>query len=169
MKNKSFGLWFILIILLSSISYTAYKIFNNHTYNIKFDVAGGSHVASLKVKEDTTITTLPSSIKDGYEFVGWYLNDELYDLNIPITKDITLTAAWKKNETQEYIISFATLSPEEISPLKVLSGATINELPIPKKEGYEFLGWYYHNKKIDLKKPITSNLTLVAKWQKINE
>ena len=34
--------------------------------------------------------------KSGYEFLGWYLGDTLYDWNTPVTKNITLEAKFEK-------------------------------------------------------------------------
>ena len=44
------------------------------------------------------------------------------------------------------------------------------ELPSPTKKGYEFLGWYLGDQKITDKDKvkITSNVTLVAKYKKVN-
>ena len=33
----------------------------------------------------------------GYTFLGWYLGNDLYDFNVPVTGDITLVAKWSKN------------------------------------------------------------------------
>lgn len=32
--------------------------------------------------------------RQGYEFIGWWLNGAIYDLSTPVTGNITLTAAW---------------------------------------------------------------------------
>ena len=44
----------------------------------------------------------------------------------------------------------------------------ITESPYtPRKEGYEFLGWYYQNKEFNFNKEIDEDMTLTAKWQQI--
>ena len=35
--------------------------------------------------------------------------------------------------------------------------------------GYKFLGWYNGNEKYDFSKKITQNITLTAKWEKIEQ
>jgi uncharacterized repeat protein (TIGR02543 family) len=35
--------------------------------------------------------------RTGYKFTGWFLGDELWDFDNPITEDITLVAGWEEN------------------------------------------------------------------------
>ena len=37
------------------------------------------------------------------------------------------------------------------------------------KDGYEFLGWYYHNQEFDFTAPILDDMVLVAKYEKVKE
>ena len=39
---------------------------------------------------------------------------------------------------------------------------------IPVKEGYKFIGWYDNNKLFDFKKKINKNITLEARWEKVD-
>ena len=63
-------------------------------YTIKFDANGGSEVTEVVVDEDGTISKPADPTKEGYEFAGWYYNDELYDFSKPVTGNITLEARW---------------------------------------------------------------------------
>ncbi len=49
---------------------------------------------------------------------------------------------------------------------KVQEGSKIKDLKIPKKTGYEFVGWYYKDKKYDINKKITKDIKLEAKFVK---
>lgn len=168
MSKSRFGLWVILLVLLSGMGYVTFMIFGHNYYNIKFDSNGGSKVASLKVKKEEILNSLPFVDKEGYEFVGWYLEEDLYDLNIPIKSDITLKAKWIEKEDEEHIIKFDSLGGEKIEDIKVGDEEIIQVVPEPTKEGYKFVGWYYHNKTYDFNKPITSDLILIAKYRKIS-
>ena len=53
-----------------------------------YDVAYGELVEAPEI--DTEV--------DGYEFLGWFNGDELYDFNTPVTSDLTLIAKWEKIE-----------------------------------------------------------------------
>ncbi len=49
----------------------------------------------IKLLKGDTIKELPVSIKEEYEFLGWYLNDELYE-NQEINSDVVLVAKYEK-------------------------------------------------------------------------
>lgn len=69
------------------------------TYTITFNTDGGNKVASIKVIEGEKISKPDTITKDGYKFLGWYLNDTEFDFSQSITKDITLKAKWEKIKT----------------------------------------------------------------------
>lgn len=48
-------------------------------------------------------------------------------------------------------------------------GKTAEELELDAVEGYKFLGWYNGDELYDFSTPVTSHLTLVAKWEKVEE
>ena len=64
-------------------------------YSVTFDSNGGSSVGTLVVKEDGTIAKPEDPTKEGYVFIGWYLDGELYDFDTPVTGDIKLEAKWE--------------------------------------------------------------------------
>ncbi len=165
MKNRTIGLWLILIILLSGIGYVAYKIFGSESYNVRFDTNGGSEVASIRVLKDEFIENVPKSVKNGYQFDGWYLNNEKFNFEEPIEEDVTLVAKWILDNEEKLVLTFDTLGGNEIPNMEVDRG-TVIEAPIPIKNGYQFDGWFYHNKKYDFEVPIKMNMTLIAKWRK---
>lgn len=53
--------------------------------------------------------------------------------------------------------------------LNVNSGDTISMPNDPVKEGYIFRGWYYNDELFDFQSQIVSNITLMAKYEKIKE
>ena len=62
------------------------------------------------------------------------------------------TVTGKKNETEDsdyeapdpkYTVTFYTNGGSNLAPWQVGSGARIDSLPTPYKDGYIFLGWYY--------------------------
>ncbi len=169
MNWKTFFLWILLLSALGGgIVFLGY-IFNDNTYKIQFDTNGGSAIESLEVKKNTKVAKLPISIKDGYEFQGWFLNDILFDLNKEITSDIKLVAKWEAVYNQVFKISFDTLDDNVITDIEVNKDSKI-DLPELVRDDYEFQGWYYQNKEFSLDNiEINKNITLVAKWRKIIE
>lgn len=77
---------------------------NNRTikYNVIFDSAGGSDVASQTIEKGGTVIRPDDPIKEGYAFLGWYYNDHVFTFTSEITSDITLIAKWlQKSSTNE--------------------------------------------------------------------
>lgn len=76
-----------------------YNKYNKHS--ISFDLDGGTINTTNKiVNYGDTIGTLPVPVKDNFEFVGWYYNDELVDENTKYSfdSDITLTAKYEQKK-----------------------------------------------------------------------
>lgn len=56
---------------------------------------------------------------------------------------------------------------EDVYAVQVVNGkASAPDTPV--KSGYRFVGWYNGNTKWDFDTPVTENLTLTAKWEKIH-
>lgn len=70
------------------------------TYTATFNTDGGSHVSSIEVEEDETVTKPADPTKEGFTFKYWYTTDEAveFDFATVITVDITLNALWEENE-----------------------------------------------------------------------
>ena len=70
---------------------------------------------------------MPAALtKEGHEFKGWYLGEELYDFENEVKSSITLTAKWEKEADQSTGLagcfgSFIT----SLCGLLTLTGATI--------------------------------------------
>ena len=69
-------------------------------YTITFDSNGGSEVRSKRVGENGNVIRPTDPTREGYKFVGWYLNNEEFDFNTKITSDLTLTARWEEIEEE---------------------------------------------------------------------
>lgn len=64
---------------------------------INFNTNSEYNIESKKILKGDIIDELPESFKEEYEFIGWYLNNKLYN-NEEIYDDIELSAEYK-NET----------------------------------------------------------------------
>lgn len=49
----------------------------------------------VKVFDGNTVSPISNPTKEGYKFLGWYLDDEVYDFSLPVTKDLMLIAKFK--------------------------------------------------------------------------
>lgn len=59
--------------------------FSYNGKNKKVEVIGGN-----------TVTPISNPKKENYKFLGWYLDDEIYDFSLPIEKNIKLIAKFEK-------------------------------------------------------------------------
>lgn len=101
--------------------------------------------------------------KEGYRFVGWYLDEALtipYQ-GEPITSDMRFYA---KFEINEYTVTLDSNGGSDVSNVTV-EWNTAAELPTPTKEGYNFLGWFYGNGTKYEGQAVTENITLTAHWE----
>ena len=65
-------------------------------YTVTFDSNGGSEITSRRVGENGSVIKPTDPTREGYTYLGWYLNGEEFDFNTKITSDITLTARWEE-------------------------------------------------------------------------
>ena len=95
MRNKIIPL--IIIVIAVIVITVMYMVFFK-TYTVTFDSQGGKWYQAQQVRKNERATNPGEATLSGYEFLGWYLEDVEYDFNNPVTKDITLTAKFKKVE-----------------------------------------------------------------------
>lgn len=108
--------------------------------------------------------------KENHTFAGWYNGDEPFDFDADTTNApnvLELVAKWDINQyTVQFVSDHGSFADQTIE-----HGETIKpgNLTIPEVEGYTFDGWYTddtYSTKFDFTKPITSNTTVYAKWEK---
>lgn len=68
-----------------------------------------------------------------------------------------------------YIVKFDSNGGSKVDDVVVRENDTILEPVNPTKKGYEFASWQLNGKDYDFKTTITKDITLKAKWQKIEE
>lgn len=65
---------------------------------VSFETNGGRAIAPLTVQYGQTLTDVPTPVRDGYAFAGWYTDFDLttpWRPGTPVTFDMTLYAAWQ--------------------------------------------------------------------------
>ena len=83
---------------------TLYANWTANKYTVTFAAGEGTVSESTKeVTFDQSYGVLPTPIREGHEFVGWYLGDSLITADTPVTVDDahTLTAHWEIIEIPE--------------------------------------------------------------------
>ena len=108
--------------------------------------------------------------KENHTFAGWYNGDEKFDFDSDTTNApnvLKLVAKWDINQyTVKFVSDYGSFEDQTIEHGKPID---TDKLTIPQVEGYTFIGWYTdetYTKEFDFTKPITSNTTVYAKWEK---
>ena len=112
-KTENKRILIIVAIILILLVILFFMFLFKKQYTITFDSNGGSEVASVQVRKNDKVKRPDDPTKEGYVFAGWYYNDELYDFDLPIKKNITLLAKWGEGGTAE--VEGITLNVTELS------------------------------------------------------
>ena len=82
------------------ILYDLTAVYSIDYYTITFDSAGGSAVSPRQVAVGDAYGELPTPVKEGYTFLGWYDGTTRVTESTVPTKDVTLRAEWSPNIIQ---------------------------------------------------------------------
>ena len=111
--------------------------------------------------------------KTGYTFTGWntaadgtgtaYAN-EAEVKNLLTEGSITLYAQWKR---VLFTVTFDSNGGSEVASQEVYYESAAAKPADPSREGYVFKGWMLNGEMYDFSTPVTEDITLVAKWNKL--
>lgn len=132
--------------------------------NISFNTKGGSTLQAKKIDIATKVELNERSVKKGYTFKGWYLDQQYkkpFDPSKRIMSDLTVYAKWSKQssageETEEGTMSnTVTYLADEFAATTARTHTVKDgegyKLEVPTMSGgYEFLGWYTEDHKTQL-------------------
>ena len=156
---------------------TDHKLYAHWTpvsYTVTYHANGGKvSTASKPVSYGSTYGTLPTPVRTGYQFTGWYTAKKggtqiKADSVMKQTKGQTIYAQWK---AKTYIVTYrANGGKTSASSKKVTYGSTYGKLAAPSRSGYQFTGWYTAKSggtKITAKSKVKTakNHTLYAHWK----
>lgn len=160
-----------LLVLAVSLFFINQNNKNNKRYLVTFNTNGGTLVESVELKRGETLVRPADPTKQGYIFVEWELNGEAFDFTTPITEDITLTASFKKidSDVKTYVVKFDSNGGTTTSNQIVEEGKRAKKPTDPTKEGYEFKGWFIEEKEYNFNLVVSKDMTLTAKWEKKKE
>lgn len=147
-------------IVTNESAHTLYAHWIPNTYLLTFDATGGmssetartvTYEKSYAYLTDGTTKALPTPVKSGYDFAGWF-RDQSGVENVTDESTVNIAAAhriYAKWTPIEYDI---TLDPDRgkigdipgPQTIKLKYGEVYGELPVPTPEGTEeaFIGWY---------------------------
>ncbi|MBR3671594.1 MAG: leucine-rich repeat protein [Spirochaetia bacterium] len=163
---------------------TVYAKWNSYRYTVTFNGQGADSEpspSSVTVESpNTTVSSLPGALtKGGFYFGGWNTKSDgtgtSFNINTPVTGDITVYAIWLNNPT--YTVTFdsqgATTAANPSSKQVVSPATTVDSLPTPPlRTGYTFGGWYNQPEgsggEFLASTIVTKNTTVYAKWDSYN-
>lgn len=85
-------------------------------WSITLTIDYGTDIVKKKM-DYGSIPDMPATpSREGYEFIGWFIGDEMFDQSAPLMSDTTITAVWKQ-------ISEPIVPPEDEPPSKSRRGS----------------------------------------------
>ena len=121
---------------------TIYAKWDVNQYIIGFEPNGGDYVETI-TQDFGTKLILPTPVRTGYSFIGWYKDTELsqaVDFTTVQASNMVLYAQW---EIITYMIIYELdggIDPNNPGTYQIIT-PTFDLYPT-SKEGYTFLGWY---------------------------
>lgn len=114
---------------------------------VTFDANGGQlstgTPGSVEIAAGGTIAMLPQPVRTGYAFVGWTTADgTAFDITTPVNESMTVIAQWTPNVYQISLDAQGGALAADEASVEATFDAPIGKLPVPTREGYEFLGWF---------------------------
>ena len=142
---------------------TLYSVYDINKYTVTF-IDKGKEIDKQEL-EAGSLVIAPKVSMEGYTFKYWSKkeNGKEYNLNLPITRNLTLYSVYEINK---YNVEFYD-NDKLIKTIKVDYDNTINsnEVPTVSKIGYTFTGWTENNKNFDFTIKIKENKKLYSKYE----
>ena len=135
------------------------------TYQVTFVSNGGSKVMSQNVKDGDTVSRPTEPEKEGYAFIAWLYNGEVFDFNTKINKDIELSADWTEFGANHFKITFDSNGGSTVANQVLKEDGELDLSVVPTKKGAIFVGWYYNNELVTEDTVLPKNATLKAVWK----
>lgn len=159
-KNRVLILSAVIIMALAAF---CTLFFINNKFQVKFDCGKNCKTQIKYVKKGEKVKAPKTPKKEGKVFIEWQLDGKKYNFNTEVNKNMTLKAKW----LPEIYVNVSFVTDNNIyDNFNILAGNTIEKYAKePTKEGYKFLGWYINDKEYNFNKKVTSDITLVAKWE----
>ncbi len=116
-------------------------------HTVTFDSTGGSAVASISVPDGALFTLSDVSVKPGYRFTGWFLDEactQPWQDGARITADLTLYAGWEADGEQSdtLTVAFDSQGGSPVEGQTVPANSLLTEPAAPVRAGYIFGGWF---------------------------
>lgn len=162
--------------LSENITLTA-KFINPITYDIAYDLGGGTAENQTSYTVENEAITLNNPVQTGYTFTGWSGTGLTGESNMTVTipkgstGNRTYTAHFSQNS---YTVAFDTDGGSDVSNKTNVkwNDKVLSDITAPTKDGYDFKGWVYGTVPVTSDttyaelaiNDTTASITLVAQW-----
>ena len=149
---------------------------NVQTYTINFNANGGAVSPSSMSPISGTQITLPTPVRNGYIFNGWFsaISDGTKYGNAgdsyTVTGSLTMFAQWTAVPAGSYVITFNANGGTVATPYTIGTSGSVITLPTPVRSGYTFNGWFSAisgGTKYNSPYTISGNVTMFAQWTQL--
>jgi uncharacterized repeat protein (TIGR02543 family) len=139
------------------------------TYTVTFDTGAGTTVDPIQdqtINYGEKVATVEEPTLEGYNFLGWYNGEELYNFDSDVYEDIDLVAEF---EIKVLTVTFDLNGGEAVGLIEELSvnygDYAIEPSPDPEINGGSFAGWYLEGNLFDFETyQVTEDITLLAEY-----
>lgn len=136
--------------------------FNYTNQNITLTLVDGDWNTKIAQEAGVLFTGLPKRERTGYYFSGWSMHVDGKATAGPVYEDTTLYAVFSGDYQNIYLTDLNMTVQKK-------TGSLVGSLPSPKKEGFDFDGWYEGSNKITAATTVPSGgMTLTAQFTPIN-
>ncbi|MBQ9482163.1 MAG: InlB B-repeat-containing protein, partial [Clostridia bacterium] len=135
---------------------------------VNFETNGGAAISSVEVKKGEEISLPQPEARTGYEFNGWYENEDLSGDAIKsavVNNNVTYYASWEKLGVITLQLDGGNLSS---TVLYLKKGANVEAFMrdyVPQKSEHEFGGWYIGEDALSGTLAMAEAVTLTAKYK----
>lgn len=155
---------------MPAMDLTLYAKWTLVPYAVTYSLNGGqlsTNLYTFNIQSPTTLLPIPT--REGYTFVGWYLNamlngSAISEISTGSLGDLQVYAKWQINTYTLTLIHRdinATIETFSLDYQGALTLPTLNQKP-----GYTFVGWMLENQLVSNAFVMgTSDITLEALWQ----
>ena len=146
-----------------------YGVYNAKSITVNFNANGGTVSPAFKnVTYNDTYGALPTPVKTGYAFAGWFsdqaLTTRVTDTDtVTATSNITLYAKWTENVPTTVTVTYhrSLADPTQIGQETLAVGGKITKTSGIPVEGYRWIKWLKIDQSIfDANTLVTGNLDL---------
>lgn len=136
-------------VITLTVDNSTMRFYKKIDYTVSYETNGGSSIESGAVMNGRTAEKPADPTRDGYIFVGWYLDAAFttpfaFD-SYPITADTVVYAQWVAKTSMDF--EYKVMLDPNYDNLPIIDtlttkGAQLFDLPTLTREGYEFAGWW---------------------------